>query len=640
MSAPRAAKLAPGTHVAGRYVVVAHLGSGGMGDVYEVEHTLLGRRFALKRLLATAGAGEHLAQTAPDAGAGAGRPSADGVTTADRELVARFLREARAAAATGHPCIVDVTDLGFAEEGWPFLVMERLRGVTLRGRLRGGAMREAEVLEVARGVLDALEAAHARGIVHRDLKPENLFLPDRTPGSGGAPVKILDFGLAQLRGSEDLRLTRTGAVMGTPLYMSPEQARGRAVDGRSDLYSLGALLFECLAGAPPFGGETYAAVMAAVLTDAAPAERLAKASPAVREAVLRALEKDPERRFPNAWAMKRALEGLPWETGSAAGPLDETDVDVHAATFAPGALATPPPAGAAAAPAPPAAGPTPPTVRPGAAPAVAAAPAHVDLAPVAPPPITRRRRATLALVLAGAALFAVVVLLRLLRPAAPPLPATAIAGAPTTAGGSGSGGGTSSSTSTAMPASARTGPATVPSLAADPIAVLDAKLTSGDLDAAAEILKRAALRTPSDWELRARSLALALFTDRPRAYEEAKAFDAVPALSPRALCVVAAVRAFEAGRPLDALPAVEAELRGAPGDLTLGFLRARLLRAGDRFDDAQAAYLALLARWPAFAPAVNDVLERLLIEDRVAEARAMVERYIAAEHDDRYADLL
>src|SRR5207237_10579926 len=135
----------PAAVIAGRYEIVAHLGSGGMGDVYEVEHRLLDRRFALKRL-------------APE-------------LTTDAAMVERFLREARAAAATHHPGVVEVIDLGFADDGWPFLVMERLHGETVRDRLRRGPLRGELVIEIAAQVLDALAAAHAVGVVHRDVKP-------------------------------------------------------------------------------------------------------------------------------------------------------------------------------------------------------------------------------------------------------------------------------------------------------------------------------------------------------------------------------------------------------------------------------------------------------------------------------------
>jgi serine/threonine protein kinase len=276
----------PGTCIAGRYLVVRYLCSGGMGDIYEVQHTLLGRRFALKRM-----------------------PTdkwSEGLHTE------RFLREARAAAATGHPGIVEVFDLGFAEEGWPYLVMERLRGETLRERLRRGPLCEIEVVHLARSVLDALDAVHRLGMVHRDIKPENIYLCDNDTGL--PRIKILDFGLAQLYAADelDVRLTQTGSVVGTPLYMSPEQARGEEIDLRADLYAVGAVLYECVAGHPPFHAEgTYAALVARVLEQLPPVEPLAGIGEGLRIGILRALAKRAEQRCSDAALMRHVLCGEP-----------------------------------------------------------------------------------------------------------------------------------------------------------------------------------------------------------------------------------------------------------------------------------------------------------------------------------------
>jgi tRNA A-37 threonylcarbamoyl transferase component Bud32/tetratricopeptide (TPR) repeat protein len=266
--------VAPGTTIAGRYVVTAHLGSGGMGDVFEVQHTLLGKRFALKRL--------------------------SGEGARDRAAVERFLREARAAAATGHPGVVDVVDLGFADDGQPYLVMEKLVGETLRRRLERGPLDEDRLKRVGRAVLGALVACHGAGIVHRDIKPENLFL------CADGRVKVLDFGLSQTT-QVDVRLTQSGAVLGTPLYMSPEQARGEDCDARSDLYAVGAVLYECATGRPPFVAPAYSVLVAMILEvkpNPAPLEGI---SEPVRALILRALEKKVGDRPADAAEMLAAL---------------------------------------------------------------------------------------------------------------------------------------------------------------------------------------------------------------------------------------------------------------------------------------------------------------------------------------------
>jgi eukaryotic-like serine/threonine-protein kinase len=284
MAVRRYRTMPPGTRVAERYVVIRYLCSGGMGDVYEVEHTLLGRRFALKRLTAD--------------------------KTAKAHHVERFVREARAAAATGHPGVVEVVDLGFADEGWPYLVMERLHGENLRQRLGRGPLDAAEIVQVGRVALDALDAVHRCGVVHRDIKPENLFLCDALDDD--APrVKILDFGLAELRAPHAAGLVACGAVVGTPHYMAPEQARGAEVDHRADLYGVGAVLYECAAGRPPFTASTYAELLARILDEPVAAEPLEHAPPQLRSVILRALAKRPEDRFSDAALMRRMLCGEP-----------------------------------------------------------------------------------------------------------------------------------------------------------------------------------------------------------------------------------------------------------------------------------------------------------------------------------------
>jgi serine/threonine-protein kinase len=212
----RAGELVPGT----RYRVLGLLGVGGMGSVYEVEHIELGKRFVLKALLS------DLARR--------------------QDLVARLRNEQRALGRLEHPSIVTVTDAGVTSFDVPYFVMERLDGETLAARLkRVGCFTLDEALGVAAGVLDGLAAAHEIGVVHRDVKPQNIFL------ATGLRPKILDFGVAKVSDASGA-ITARGVAVGTPRYMSPEQASGERVDGRSDIYAVGLVLFESLLGRGPF----------------------------------------------------------------------------------------------------------------------------------------------------------------------------------------------------------------------------------------------------------------------------------------------------------------------------------------------------------------------------------------------------
>jgi serine/threonine-protein kinase len=223
--APPPEPLPEGTRLDDKYVIVRHIKTGGMGAVYEVEHTGLGKKLAAKLLL-------------PDLSR---RP----------ELLERFRREARAASATGHENIVEVTDLGATKGGVPFLVMELLQGRTLGAELKNGRLPPERAVHITRQMLSALKAAHNRGIVHRDLKPENIFLIQRA--SDPDFVKVLDFGIAKLLTEEvGEELTRAGQVVGTPTYMAPEQARGAEIDARADLYAVGAILYRMVTGNRPF----------------------------------------------------------------------------------------------------------------------------------------------------------------------------------------------------------------------------------------------------------------------------------------------------------------------------------------------------------------------------------------------------
>ncbi len=281
-SAP-AATLAVGTQLDDKYRVVGHIKTGGMGAVYEVEHLGLGKHFAAKVLLP-----ELLA-----------RP----------KLIERFRREARAASATGHENIVEVTDLGETKDRVPFLIMELLRGRTLGNELKVGRFECDRAVHIARQILAALEAAHAHGIVHRDLKPENIFLIQRA--SDPDFVKVLDFGIAKLidDNEDDQQLTETGQVVGTPSYMAPEQARGDRIDQRIDVYATGAMLYRMVTGQRPFMGANLNALLFAIAEGKAPSPRGLNAlvSEHLDEVITTSMSVDLGRRYSTAAAMSAAL---------------------------------------------------------------------------------------------------------------------------------------------------------------------------------------------------------------------------------------------------------------------------------------------------------------------------------------------
>ncbi|MBK7078884.1 MAG: serine/threonine protein kinase [Myxococcales bacterium] len=235
-----------GTMLLGRYSVTRKIGQGGMGAVYEATHTLIGKRVAVKVLL------DKYARK--------------------EQVVARLEQEARLASSIGHEHIIDITDFGQTEDGRTFVVMEFLEGESLSELLnREGPLPEQRIVDIARQIASALGAAHAKGIVHRDVKPDNVFLLRRKDKDF---VKVVDFGISKsLRasdvGEEDSpRLTQTGMVLGTPLYMSPEQARGDdELDARIDVYALGVIMYELATGRVPFTGTNYLAIISQVLND-------------------------------------------------------------------------------------------------------------------------------------------------------------------------------------------------------------------------------------------------------------------------------------------------------------------------------------------------------------------------------------
>ncbi|MEZ4367785.1 MAG: serine/threonine-protein kinase [Kofleriaceae bacterium] len=303
--------LAPGQVVEGKYQLVALLGEGGMGAVWDAENVAIGRRVAIKVLRA---------QVAGEA-----------------EIVARFIQEARSAAAVGNEHIIDVLDLGKLPDGAPYIVMERLEGRDLEALIEAeGPLPVARVARIAIQICAALSAAHAKGIVHRDLKPPNVFLTRR--GGERDFVKVLDFGISKVRGTGSLTptaKTQTGITMGTPHYMSPEQAQGKpSIDHRADLYSLGVILYAMFTGKVPFEGDNIALVLARILRDEAepPSVHRSGLPRYVDDLVLRLLRKDPDARFSSCEELSAALAPLAEQ--------DDALVPRHAWTPVPGALET------------------------------------------------------------------------------------------------------------------------------------------------------------------------------------------------------------------------------------------------------------------------------------------------------------
>ncbi|MCC6995667.1 MAG: serine/threonine protein kinase [Deltaproteobacteria bacterium] len=231
----------------GSWKILREIGEGGMGVVYLAEHTLIGRKAAIKLLRAE--------------------------LSSSKDIVGRFFNEARATAAIKHSGLVDVLDFGHAPSGAAYIVMELLEGMALGHRLEDhGALPLDAALPIMRQIAAAVGAAHAKGIVHRDLKPDNVFLVNDDV-AGGLRVKVLDFGIAKLMGesTKGMVKTQTGSTMGTPLYMSPEQCRGLGdIDRRADIYALGCIMFEMVTGRLPFDGEGPGDIMASHLKEPAP----------------------------------------------------------------------------------------------------------------------------------------------------------------------------------------------------------------------------------------------------------------------------------------------------------------------------------------------------------------------------------
>jgi serine/threonine-protein kinase len=264
-----------------RYEILRKLGAGAFGEVYEARDTTLGRKVAIKRIRLDAFAeGPEL-----------------------EEVKQRFLQEAQVAANLRHPNVVTMHDIA-AKESSSFMVMELVEGRTLQALLRErGRLSLEQTLPLLSQAAAALDFAHSNGVIHRDVKPANLMIEP------SGQVKVMDFGIAKAAASGNI--TRTGAILGTPNYMAPEQARGGAVDGRADLFSLGCVLYECLTGRKPFVGDSVTAILLKVLTEPPPSvdfEALKLPRP-LEEVLRRALAKDPAERYPSGRLLMEAAAG-------------------------------------------------------------------------------------------------------------------------------------------------------------------------------------------------------------------------------------------------------------------------------------------------------------------------------------------
>ncbi len=281
------ATTAPGALV-GEYRIESVIGEGGMGTVYAAVHSVIDKRVALKVLRRE--------------------------LSADPTFVSRFVKEGRTTNRIGHPNIVDVFGFGVTPDGRAYLAMELLEGQSLWARLQAGRITLPEACNVAIEISHALEAAHSADIVHRDLKPENVFLANN---HGRSVVKLLDFGIAKFTVLNQSTYTQPGVMLGTPTYIAPEQARGETLDGRADIYALGAMLFEMLAGRPPFHSNNAIELIALHLTAEPPLlSTIEPGIPGSADRLLASmLAKDPAGR-PTLAHVRESLEELRVEIGA------------------------------------------------------------------------------------------------------------------------------------------------------------------------------------------------------------------------------------------------------------------------------------------------------------------------------------
>jgi serine/threonine-protein kinase len=293
----------------GNYQVTGKIGEGGMGAVYEAEHPDIGRKVAIKVLR------EHL--------------------VGSTEAVERFFRECRAVNEVHHPSLIEIFDLGRNDDGTVYAVMELLEGESLADRLRRGPLSHTDAVAIFADCAAGLGVVHGKGIVHRDLKPDNIFLIE---GEDGPKVKILDFGLARVLGA-DTTLSAEGSILGTPLYMAPEQIEAAAVDPRTDVYAMGGVLFHMLTGRPPFSGDTVRELLTQHLTAKPPSAREIRSyvPEAIDRAIAKALAKDATDRFQSmrAFAAEVAqVDDLGEQVSSTLAAVAPVDLDVFARTAA------------------------------------------------------------------------------------------------------------------------------------------------------------------------------------------------------------------------------------------------------------------------------------------------------------------